>query len=113
MTATPRLTLNAGDLIRIDGKRGMGLVVRAETQVSEDRARGDSYSVDEFDIVKFDGNSSRGALVAPKVVSYYFNDGSMRSKGEGLDRHQVKIVGSAKLKIKVTTEYIFNSAKLA
>lgn len=106
-------TLNLGDIVRVDGKRGMGLVIRAEVIISEDRARGDYYSVEEFDIVKYDGKTTRGAFVNPKPASFYFNDGSMHGKGTKVEKAQVRVVGSAKVKTKVTVEYIFNSAKLA
>lgn len=107
-----KATLNIGDILRVDGTRGLGLVIRAEVIISEDRARGDYYSVEEFDIVKYDGKTTRGAFINPKPKSFYFNDGSMNGKGTKVEKAQVQVVGSAKIKTKVTVEYIFNSAKL-
>lgn len=112
MPSTP-VVLSLGSIVRIAGRRGMGLVVRSEHKVSEDRARGDFYSVDEFDIVKFDATTSRGMLVNPKVTSYYFTEGSMHGNGQVVRRDDVEVLGSAKVQAKVTVDYAFSSAKLA
>ena len=112
MSLTPSLTLNTGDIVRLVGKRTVSVVVRSEKIVSEDRLRGDSYRVDEFDIVKLDVLVTGGSLVDPKVTSYYFTDGSMRGKGVGVSRDQLQVLGSTKVHSKVSIEYIFGAVKM-
>ncbi len=38
MSFNPLVTVNVGDIVRVSGKRGLGLVVRSNKNVSEDRA---------------------------------------------------------------------------
>ena len=112
MSFNPLATVNVGDIVRVAGKRGLALVVRSNKNVSEDRARGDSYSVDEFDAVKFDATHVRGSILNPKVAQYYFTDGSMRGAGTGIARSDVVVVGTSKVATKTVVEYIFSSAKM-
>lgn len=113
MPSTARVSLNIGDIIRIDGKRGMALVIRSKEVVSEDGIRGEvPYRVDEFDTVAFKADTKSCTLVNPKVSKYYFNDGSMTGSGVGVERSRVQIVGSADVKA-ARIDYSVKAAKLA
>lgn len=112
MSLMPASTLNTGDIVRVAGKRTLSVVVRSERIVSEDRLRGDSYRVDEFDIVKLDVLATGGSLVDPKITGYYFTDGDMRGKGVGINRGQLQVLGSTKVRAKVSIEYVFGAVKM-
>lgn len=112
MTSAIRLPVQVGNIVTIEGVRGPRLVVRSERIVSDDRLRGDAYSVNEFDVVKFDPANKRGSMVNPKISSFYFDDGSMSGTGAKVTQTAVRIIGEAKLSTKTSIEYTFSSAKI-
>ena len=91
---TYQRTLKVGDLITIRKSKTVRLVVRSEHVISEDRTRGDSYSVDEIDTVDLNG----AGYWNPKVASYYFEGGSMRGTGKMISDADIKVVGTTKTK---------------
>ena len=112
MTSAIRLPVQVGNIVTIEGVRGPRLVVRSERIVSGDQLRGDIYSVNEFDVVKFNPTTKRGSMVNPKISSFYFDDGSMSGTGAKVAQSAVRVVGEAKLSSKTSIEYTFTSAKI-
>lgn len=108
-------TLKTGDIVNIKNKTPL-LVVRSERVVSEDRIRGDSYSVDEIDCIeippKFDITKMVDVVFEggnPK--QFYFEGGSMSGSGKKIRISDVKVLAHAKLKTYVTTSYEIGKVK--
>lgn len=106
------MTIACGDIVTLPKRKGTFLVVRSEREESEDGVRHEMYGVDVFDVIKFDPAMPKGTIGNPPVSSYYFTDGSMSSTGTAVSRSDVVVVGSAKIRARVSVEYTFSSVKM-
>lgn len=89
-----------GDVLKINNKNLV--VVSAGRDVSEDRARGDSYFVDYFDTI----NEADLGFANPNIQHFILEGGSMGKANAKLVRHdEIELVRSRKLQTETVVTY--------
>jgi hypothetical protein len=120
------MTLNVGDIITIgkSTKRSRHFLVVRSEHLCDDPGDGVPYTVDEIDVVPTGWNNDTifdpsirtvihegGQLSNDDLRSFYFTDGSMRGKGKPIQKSDVKVVGTCKLKAEVHITYTLSKTK--
>lgn len=123
---TLQMALNVGDIITIgkQTKRSRHFLVVRSEHLRDDPGDGVPYTVDEIDVVPtgwdngtiFDPSIQTvrpegGQLSNSNLQSFYFTDGSMHGKGKPIQKSDVKVVGTCKLKSEVHITYTMSKTK--
>ena len=117
---TYQKSLKVGDIIKISKHEDAFAVIRSEHRISHDSARGDSYWVDEIDVIAINIESILGTSGAPGLThaynptpkSFYFEGGCMSGKGTKIKDTDITVIGTSKIETKVEVQYRFSKTKI-
>lgn len=116
---TQQIQLMPGNVIQIQGKPGVFIITGFYNRKDEDCLRGDSYYVDEFEAVRMSASAfadnvnhfTKFEEEVGKTHYFYFTDGSMSGRGEGVPRSSIKLIGTLKLTERVSRTLVLSGYK--